>query len=99
MWAASSGTPLFTVFLLSVVVMLPSSCLSCLVLRLCVLHNGDADILCVLCAVQTLTPVQNARFMVTSFPYFPDTVGCAVWIAAMDQDEEALRRLRMHNLF
>ncbi|BDA50540.1 hypothetical protein COCOBI_16-2160 [Coccomyxa sp. Obi] len=47
---------------------------------------------------QTLTPVQNARFMVTSFPYFPDTVGCAVWIAAMDQDEEALRRLRMHNL-
>ncbi|KAK9917946.1 hypothetical protein WJX75_009996 [Coccomyxa subellipsoidea] len=45
---------------------------------------------------QTLTPVQNARFMVTSFPYFPDTVGVAVWIAAMDQDEEALRRLRAH---
>ncbi|EIE20551.1 hypothetical protein COCSUDRAFT_48555 [Coccomyxa subellipsoidea C-169] len=47
---------------------------------------------------QTLTPVQNARFMVTSFPYFPDTVACAVWIAAMDQDEEALRRLRAHGL-
>ena len=68
------------------------------VTRLHVFCDGNAEIGCVLCAVQTLTPVQNARFMVTSFPYFPDTVGCAVWIAAMDQDEEALRRLRMHNL-
>ena len=43
--------------------------------------------------MQTLTPVQNARFIVSSFPFFPDTVACSLWIAAVDQDHEALMRL------
>jgi hypothetical protein len=54
----------------------------------CVLHPGFPA------AAQTLTPVQNARFIVSSYPFFPDTVAVSLWIAALDQDAEALGRLR-----
>ena len=45
-------------------------------------------------APQTLTPVQNARFIVSSAPYFPDTVACALWIAALNGDQAAKQRLQ-----
>ena len=45
-------------------------------------------------AVQTLTPVQNARFIVSSSPQFPDTVACALWIAALSGDPAAKQRLQ-----
>ncbi|CAL5229239.1 g12525 [Coccomyxa viridis] len=43
---------------------------------------------------QTLTPIQNARFIVSSSPYFPDTVACALWIAALSGDQAAKDRLQ-----
>ena len=45
-------------------------------------------------AAQTLTPVQNARFIVSSSPQFPDTVACALWIAALSGDPAAKQRLQ-----
>lgn len=59
----------------------------------------DTADLCLTCfcgdyCPQTLTPVQNARFIVSSCPFFPDTVACSLWIAALDHDEDAMARLR-----
>jgi hypothetical protein len=51
-----------------------------------------------MCCAQTLTPVQNARFIVSSCPFFPDTVACSIWIAALDHDEDAQARLRERGL-
>ena len=45
-------------------------------------------------AAQTLTPVQNARFIVSSSPQFPDTVACALWIATLSGDPAAKQRLQ-----
>jgi len=45
-------------------------------------------------ATQTLTPIQNARFIVGSSPYFPDAVACALWIAALSGDQAAKERLQ-----
>ena len=47
-----------------------------------------------LCGSQVLTPVQNARCMVRSFPYFPDTPAIALWVAAQEGDANARARLR-----
>jgi hypothetical protein len=44
--------------------------------------------------LQTLTPIQNARFIVSSSPNFPDTVACALWIAALSGDPAAKQRLQ-----
>ena len=44
--------------------------------------------------MQTLTPIQNARFIVSSSPNFPDTVACALWMAALSGDQAAKERLQ-----
>jgi hypothetical protein len=44
-----------------------------------------------------MTPVQVARMIVQSFPFSPDTVAMACWVAAEDGDQDALNDLVAHN--
>ena len=48
--------------------------------------------------LQILDLVQNARCMVHSHPYFPDTVSIALWVAALNNDSQALAKLQSHGL-
>ena len=43
---------------------------------------------------QKLTPMQTARLVVKSFPYYPDIPAITLWIAAEQHDEAALAKLR-----
>ena len=47
---------------------------------------------------QILDMVQNARCMVHSHPYFPDTISIALWVAALNNDSQALGKLQSHGL-
>lgn len=47
---------------------------------------------------QILDMVQNARCMVHCWPWFPDVISVAVWIAALHNDSMALPKLQLHGL-
>lgn len=51
-------------------------------------QGRDAE-LCYVWLVQTLTPLQMARCVVRSFPWYPDIPAITTWMAAQHGDPEA----------
>ena len=44
--------------------------------------------------LQTLTPLQGARLLVKSFPWYPDIPAVCIWISALAGNKAALSELR-----
>ncbi len=44
--------------------------------------------------MQTLTPLQGARLLVKSFPWYPDIPAVCIWISALAGNKAALSELR-----
>ena len=47
-----------------------------------------------LCCLQTLTPLQGARLLVKSFPWYPDIPAVCIWISALAGNPDALGQLK-----
>ena len=54
--------------------------------------NSEDFVCCFL--LQTLSPLQMARCVVRSFPWYPDIPAITTWIAAQHGDPEAQKLLR-----
>lgn len=46
------------------------------------------------CFPQTLTPLQGARLLVKSFPWYPDIPAVCIWISALAGNTAAITELR-----
>ena len=46
------------------------------------------------CFLQTLTPLQGARLLVKSFPWYPDIPAVCIWISALAGNTAAITELR-----
>ena len=44
--------------------------------------------------LQTLTPLQGARLLVKSFPWYPDIPAVCIWLSALAGNRAALSELR-----